>query len=135
MTVVQRRKEEAADYRYFPEPDLVPIVVSDAMLDEARAGLGELPAAQCARLQQQYGLSAYDAGVLTHARPSLRRLLRGSGPGQRRRQDREQLDDQPGAPDAQRAQGRHRRFPDHGGGAGRPDQGSPGHRPEHAARP
>jgi aspartyl-tRNA(Asn)/glutamyl-tRNA(Gln) amidotransferase subunit B len=64
-TVVQRRKEEAADYRYFPEPDLVPVVVSDTMLEEARAGLGELPAAQFARLQQQYGLSEYDAGVLT----------------------------------------------------------------------
>jgi aspartyl-tRNA(Asn)/glutamyl-tRNA(Gln) amidotransferase subunit B len=64
-TVVQRRKEEAADYRYFPEPDLVPVLVSDAMLEEARAGLGELPAAQFARLQQQYGLSEYDAGVLT----------------------------------------------------------------------
>jgi aspartyl-tRNA(Asn)/glutamyl-tRNA(Gln) amidotransferase subunit B len=65
-TIVQRRKEEAADYRYFPEPDLVPILVSDAMLEEARAGLGELPAAQFARLQQQYGLSEYDARVLTH---------------------------------------------------------------------
>jgi aspartyl-tRNA(Asn)/glutamyl-tRNA(Gln) amidotransferase subunit B len=64
-TVVQRRKEEAADYRYFPDPDLVPVVVSHAMLEEARAGLGELPAAQFVRLQQQYGLSEYDAGVLT----------------------------------------------------------------------
>src|SRR5262249_17023012 len=66
-TNVQRRKEEAADYRYFPEPDLVPVVVSDAMLEEGRAGLGELPAAQFARLQRQYGLSEYDAGVLTSA--------------------------------------------------------------------
>jgi aspartyl-tRNA(Asn)/glutamyl-tRNA(Gln) amidotransferase subunit B len=65
VTLVQRRKEEAADYRYFPEPDLVPIVVSDAMLDAARAALGELPAAQRVRLREQYGLSAYDAGVLT----------------------------------------------------------------------
>jgi aspartyl-tRNA(Asn)/glutamyl-tRNA(Gln) amidotransferase subunit B len=64
-TVVQRRKEEEADYRYFPEPDLVPILVSDAMLEEARGGLGELPAAMFARLQRQYGLSEYDAGVLT----------------------------------------------------------------------
>jgi aspartyl-tRNA(Asn)/glutamyl-tRNA(Gln) amidotransferase subunit B len=64
-TLVQRRKEEAADYRYFPEPDLVPILVSDSMLAEARASLGELPAAQFVRLQQQYGLSEYDAGVLT----------------------------------------------------------------------
>jgi aspartyl-tRNA(Asn)/glutamyl-tRNA(Gln) amidotransferase subunit B len=65
LTVVQRRKEEAADYRYFPEPDLVPVVVTEAQLDQIRAGLGELPAVQRVRLQQQYGLSAYDAGVLT----------------------------------------------------------------------
>jgi aspartyl-tRNA(Asn)/glutamyl-tRNA(Gln) amidotransferase subunit B len=64
VTVVQRRKEEAADYRYFPEPDLVPVVVDDAWRERVRAGLGELPAAQRQRLQQQYGLSAYDAGVL-----------------------------------------------------------------------
>src|SRR6516164_9871652 len=63
-TVVQRRKEEASDYRYFPEPDLVPVQVDAAWLEAVRAGLGELPAAQRARLQQQYGLSAYDAGVL-----------------------------------------------------------------------
>jgi aspartyl-tRNA(Asn)/glutamyl-tRNA(Gln) amidotransferase subunit B len=65
VTVVQRRKEEAADYRYFPEPDLVPVVVSDAWVAEVRASLGELPAAQKARLQEQYGLSAYDADVVT----------------------------------------------------------------------
>jgi len=64
-TEVQRRKEEASDYRYFPEPDLVPITVDDAALERARAELGELPAAQKARLQTQYGLSAYDAGVLS----------------------------------------------------------------------
>jgi len=64
-TVVQRRKEEAADYRYFPEPDLVPVLVSEAMLEAARASLGELPADQFVRLQRQYGLSEYDAGVLT----------------------------------------------------------------------
>src|SRR5438874_8157209 len=65
VTIVQRRKEEASDYRYFPEPDLVPVVVDAARLDEVRAGLGELPAAQRARLQKDYGLSDYDAGVLT----------------------------------------------------------------------
>jgi aspartyl-tRNA(Asn)/glutamyl-tRNA(Gln) amidotransferase subunit B len=64
VTVVQRRKEEAADYRYFPEPDLVPVVVDDAWRERVCGGLGELPAAQRQRLQQQYGLSAYDAGVL-----------------------------------------------------------------------
>ncbi|MGE3808898.1 MAG: Asp-tRNA(Asn)/Glu-tRNA(Gln) amidotransferase subunit GatB [Gemmataceae bacterium] len=61
----QRRKEEAADYRYFPDPDLVPILVDPAWLDEVWAELGELPAAQRERLVRQYGLSEYDTGVLT----------------------------------------------------------------------
>jgi aspartyl-tRNA(Asn)/glutamyl-tRNA(Gln) amidotransferase subunit B len=65
VTVVQRRKEEASDYRYFPEPDLVPVEVDVAWRERARAGLGELPAVQRQRLQAQYALSAYDAGVLT----------------------------------------------------------------------
>ena len=66
VTVVQRHKEEAADYRYFPEPDLVPVVVSAEQLDAARAATGELPAAQRKRLQAApFSLSAYDAGVLT----------------------------------------------------------------------
>jgi aspartyl-tRNA(Asn)/glutamyl-tRNA(Gln) amidotransferase subunit B len=65
VTVVQRRKEEASDYRYFPEPDLVPVVVDSAWLGRVRAGLGELPAAQRMRLREQYGLSDYDSGVLT----------------------------------------------------------------------
>lgn len=64
-TRIQRRKEEAADYRYFPDPDLVPVTVAASRLDEIRAALGELPAAQRARLPAQYGLSAYDASVLT----------------------------------------------------------------------
>src|SRR5436190_5477504 len=65
VTRVQRRKEEASDYRYFPEPDLVPVEVDAAWLNRIRATLGELPAAQRARLQSQYGLSEYDAGLLT----------------------------------------------------------------------
>jgi aspartyl-tRNA(Asn)/glutamyl-tRNA(Gln) amidotransferase subunit B len=65
ITRVQRRKEEASDYRYFPEPDLVPVTVSEARLNEIRASLGELPAAQRVRLQSQHGLSAYDAGVIS----------------------------------------------------------------------
>jgi aspartyl-tRNA(Asn)/glutamyl-tRNA(Gln) amidotransferase subunit B len=65
VTVIQRRKEEASDYRYFPDPDLVPIVVDDPWLERTRASLGELPAALRARLQSQHGLSDYDAGVLT----------------------------------------------------------------------
>ena len=64
VTDVQRRKEEAADYRYFPEPDLVPVLVSPSQLEQVRAGLGELPAAQKTRLQTDHGLSSYDADVL-----------------------------------------------------------------------
>jgi aspartyl-tRNA(Asn)/glutamyl-tRNA(Gln) amidotransferase subunit B len=64
-TVVQRRKEEASDYRYFPEPDLVPVTVDEAAIAKARAEMGELPAAQRERLKSQYGLSPYDAGVLS----------------------------------------------------------------------
>jgi aspartyl-tRNA(Asn)/glutamyl-tRNA(Gln) amidotransferase subunit B len=65
ITVVQRRKEEASDYRYFPEPDLVPVKVDSGWIERVRASLGELPAAQRQRLQKQYGLTAYDAEVLT----------------------------------------------------------------------
>jgi aspartyl-tRNA(Asn)/glutamyl-tRNA(Gln) amidotransferase subunit B len=65
VTVVQRRKEEAADYRYFPEPDLVPVLVDDAWLKRTRAETGELPSALRVRLAKEYGLSAYDANVLT----------------------------------------------------------------------
>jgi len=64
-TDIQRRKEEASDYRYFPEPDLVPVTVSAERLLEVRESLGELPSAQKQRLQTQYGLSAYDAHVVS----------------------------------------------------------------------
>ncbi|HYV39222.1 MAG TPA: Asp-tRNA(Asn)/Glu-tRNA(Gln) amidotransferase subunit GatB [Gemmataceae bacterium] len=65
VTRIQRRKEEASDYRYFPDPDLVPVTVDAKTLDAVRAKLGELPAAQRARLQSQHGLSPYDAGVIS----------------------------------------------------------------------
>jgi aspartyl-tRNA(Asn)/glutamyl-tRNA(Gln) amidotransferase subunit B len=64
MTHVMRTKEYAHDYRYFPEPDLMPVEVSDAMLAEIRALLPELPEAKRQRFVQQYGLPEYDAGVL-----------------------------------------------------------------------
>jgi len=64
VTRVQRRKEEASDYRYFPEPDLVPVQVDDAWLERVRRETGELPSAQRHRLPAQYGLSVYDANVL-----------------------------------------------------------------------
>ncbi len=60
-----RSKEESHDYRYFPEPDLVPIELDEAYVERVRASLPELPAARKERLAQQYGLSSYDAGVLS----------------------------------------------------------------------
>jgi aspartyl-tRNA(Asn)/glutamyl-tRNA(Gln) amidotransferase subunit B len=60
-----RSKEEAMDYRYFPDPDLLPLVIDAAWVKEIEASLPELPDAKKARLQSQYGLSPYDAGVLT----------------------------------------------------------------------
>ncbi|MDP1738299.1 MAG: Asp-tRNA(Asn)/Glu-tRNA(Gln) amidotransferase subunit GatB [Caulobacter sp.] len=60
-----RSKEEAHDYRYFPDPDLLPLVLDAAWVKEIEAGLPELPDAKKARLMSAYGLSAYDATVLT----------------------------------------------------------------------
>jgi aspartyl-tRNA(Asn)/glutamyl-tRNA(Gln) amidotransferase subunit B len=63
-TFLQREKEEAHDYRYFPDPDLVPVEISDEWLDALRARIGELPAARRARFVDQYGLSPADAEIL-----------------------------------------------------------------------
>jgi aspartyl-tRNA(Asn)/glutamyl-tRNA(Gln) amidotransferase subunit B len=59
-----RTKEEAHDYRYFPDPDLLPLELDDALIARLEAGLPELPDAKMARFVEQYGLSAYDAEVL-----------------------------------------------------------------------
>ena len=64
-TIPQRSKEEANDYRYFPEPDLPPLRPSAEWVAQLRASLPELPAARRARYVESMGLSAYDAGVLT----------------------------------------------------------------------
>jgi aspartyl-tRNA(Asn)/glutamyl-tRNA(Gln) amidotransferase subunit B len=64
-TRLLRSKEEAHDYRYFPEPDLPPLVVTAERMEEIRAGLPELPWIRRARLETQYGLPAADARVLT----------------------------------------------------------------------
>jgi aspartyl-tRNA(Asn)/glutamyl-tRNA(Gln) amidotransferase subunit B len=63
-----RSKEEANDYRYFPDPDLLPLVISDAYIEEIRGKLPELPQAKRERFMREYSLPAYDAGVLTSAR-------------------------------------------------------------------
>jgi len=63
-----RTKEEANDYRYFPDPDLLPVVLEDAFIEEVRKTLPELPDEKAARYQRDFGLSEYDAGVLTASR-------------------------------------------------------------------
>jgi aspartyl-tRNA(Asn)/glutamyl-tRNA(Gln) amidotransferase subunit B len=63
-----RSKEEANDYRYFPDPDLLPVELDEAFIESVRKTLPELPAARKARFVSEYGLSEYDAGVLTASR-------------------------------------------------------------------
>ncbi len=66
-TFPMRSKEEAHDYRYFPEPDLVPFFVTREEIDRERAALPELPREKAARFVKDYGLSAYDAGIVTQS--------------------------------------------------------------------
>src|SRR3954467_5394965 len=66
VTRGQRSKEESSDYRYFPDPDLAPVRVEQNTVDDIRAGLGELPAQLRARLESEFGLSAYDSDVLVN---------------------------------------------------------------------
>jgi aspartyl-tRNA(Asn)/glutamyl-tRNA(Gln) amidotransferase subunit B len=70
ITIPMRYKESEADYRYFPDPDLVPLEFSDELLNDIRSTLPELPTAKAARLVTEYGLSVYDAAVLTVERPT-----------------------------------------------------------------
>jgi aspartyl-tRNA(Asn)/glutamyl-tRNA(Gln) amidotransferase subunit B len=63
-----RSKEEANDYRYFPDPDLLPLEIDEAFIAEVVAGMPELPDARRARFESDYGLSAYDADVMTASR-------------------------------------------------------------------
>ena len=67
-TRVMRSKEDAQDYRYFPDPDLLPLVLSEAWIEEVRARLPELPQARRQRFVRELGLPEYDAGVLTASR-------------------------------------------------------------------
>lgn len=68
LTLALRSKEEAHDYRYFPEPDLVPMVFEKDWVEEIRKTLAELPATRRERFQKVYGLSSYDARVLTSSK-------------------------------------------------------------------
>jgi aspartyl-tRNA(Asn)/glutamyl-tRNA(Gln) amidotransferase subunit B len=66
VTRPQRQKEESSDYRYFPDPDLAPVIVKPEQVEGVRSGLGELPAAIRQRLQDTYGIEAYDAQVIVN---------------------------------------------------------------------
>jgi aspartyl-tRNA(Asn)/glutamyl-tRNA(Gln) amidotransferase subunit B len=68
VTRSMRSKEEAMDYRYFPDPDLPPLVIDEAFVADTKGTLPELPDAKRARFIEQYGLSPYDAGVLSASR-------------------------------------------------------------------
>ena len=63
-----RSKEDAADYRYFPNPDLPPLVIAPEWVERVRATMPELPAAMTGRLIKEHGLSLYDAGIMTQSR-------------------------------------------------------------------
>lgn len=67
-TRAMRAKEEANDYRYFPDPDLLPVIVENAFIETVRKTLPELPREKATRFEQDYALSAYDANVLTSTR-------------------------------------------------------------------
>jgi aspartyl-tRNA(Asn)/glutamyl-tRNA(Gln) amidotransferase subunit B len=82
QTAGMRSKEEAHDYRYFPEPDLVPLVISDAWRDRVRAGMPELPSVKRGRFLNEFGLREYDAEVLTQSRELseyFERVVQASG--------------------------------------------------------
>jgi aspartyl-tRNA(Asn)/glutamyl-tRNA(Gln) amidotransferase subunit B len=67
-TVTMRTKEEAKDYRYFPEPDLTPFIIKKEKIEQIRSMIPELPQARKKRFIQEYGLSDYDAGILVASR-------------------------------------------------------------------
>ena len=67
-TRAMRMKEDAQDYRYFPDPDLPPLVIAQSWIDEVRAAMPELPRVMAERFQKAYGLPAYDASMMTQSR-------------------------------------------------------------------
>ncbi len=71
-TRAMRSKEDAADYRYFPDPDLPPLCIAPSWIDEVRARMAELPRAMAARFSSEYGLSDYDAALLTQSQALAR---------------------------------------------------------------
>ncbi|CAG0986909.1 partial Aspartyl/glutamyl-tRNA(Asn/Gln) amidotransferase subunit B, partial [Rhodocyclaceae bacterium] len=80
-TRAMRSKEEAHDYRYFPDPDLLPLEISAAWIGEVEAGMPELPEAMKARFEADYGLSPYDAAALTASRETAGYFEQAAGQG------------------------------------------------------
>lgn len=68
QTKAMRSKEDAHDYRYFPDPDLLPVIISDAQMQQAREHMPELPKDMAMRFVRKFGVSEYDAHLLTHSR-------------------------------------------------------------------
>ena len=129
-TAPMRSKEDAHDYRYFPEPDLPPLVVSREWVEEARASLPELPAERRRRFTAEYALPGYDAGVLTQE-PEVADVLRGRRAGERERQGRLELGDDRGPAQAQGGRTRDRLLP---GRPRRPRRAGEAHRRGHDQR-
>ena len=90
-TRAMRTKEDAADYRYFPDPDLPPLVIAPEWVERVRSQMAELPRVMAARFVQEYGLPEYDATTLTQSK-AMAGLLRSGRQGQRPAQAGQQLD-------------------------------------------
>ena len=86
-TVAMRSKEEAHDYRYFPEPDLPPLLISSEWIEEVRRSLPELPAERRQRFVSAWGLPEYDAAVLT-AQREVAEYFESRGMGDTQRGDK-----------------------------------------------
>ena len=71
VTKPQRSKEESSDYRYFPDPDLVPVKVTPDQVETVRSSLAKLPAQIRTELEDEFKLSAYDADVIVNQGPNL----------------------------------------------------------------
>lgn len=75
VTFLQREKEDSSDYRYFPDPDLVPVILTEAEVETVRSALPETPAVKSERFQTELGLSEYDASVIIGQGPELTRYF------------------------------------------------------------
>ena len=135
VTHGQRHKEESSDYRYFPDPDLVPVTVKVEEVELIRGELGELPAATRTRLENTYGISAYDSDVIVNQGRELVELLCRRGRYGQRRQDGQQLGAARRAAAAQGTRHRCRAFSGASLGPGRSAEKDQGRRGRHHARP